>query len=332
MRRRDFLAGVGGAAVGPLSAQAQGNARTQRIAILIGVPANDQDGQRWLRRLIDALRNLGWRNGTNVNIDLRHASTIDQMRAAAQELIDLKPDVIAVATTLASLEVLRKTTTIPVVFSIANDPVALGLVKDLSRPGGNATGFYNIEPALGQKWIEVLKEIAPRVTRVQVFINSMAGAQLKFSWPKIQAAGASLGITPESVEVRSIEEIGKKLESIGHDPQVGLVLALDDSFNVSRAPLITSFVLRHRLAAIYPLRDFVYAGGLISYAVDLGDLQRRLAGYVDRILKGERPGDLSVQGPTKFDLMINLKAAKDIGLTVPQTLRARANEVIELGR
>ena len=329
MRRRDFLVGVGSAAASPLAAKAQPAGQMRRVAVLMGLPPRDPEGQRWIKTLIQALRDLGWRNGTNVSIELRWAPTIEQMRAFAQELVGLQPDVIQVATGLATAEVLRKTSTVPVVFTVVNDPVALGFVQDQSRPGGNATGFTNIDPSLGQKWLEVLKETAPRITRAAVLFNPVPGSQFKFRWPQIEAAGASLGIAAEAIEVRNLVEFEKALDTIGHDPQVGLVITPDQYFNLTRAPFITSLVSRYRVAAIYPYRDFAVAGGLVSYSVDLADLQRRAAGYVDRILKGEKPADLPVQAPTKFDLVINLKAAKALGLTIAPALRARADEVIE---
>ncbi|MBX9843997.1 MAG: ABC transporter substrate-binding protein [Xanthobacteraceae bacterium] len=329
MRRRDFLAGVGGAAAWPLAAGAQPAARMPQIAVLMGLPARDPEGQRWIRTFIQGLRDLGWRNGTNVNIELRWAPNIEQMRGFAQELVALQPDVIQVATGLATAEVLRKTSTIPLVFTVVNDPVALGFVQDLSRPGGNATGFTNIDPSLGQKWLEVLKETAPRLTRAKVMFNPVPGSQFKYRWPQIEAAGAALGLAAEAVEVRNLAEFEKALDAIGHDPQTGLVITPDQYFNLTRAPVITALVSRYRVAAIYPYRDFATAGGLVSYSVDLADLQRRAAGYVNRILKGEKPADLPVQAPAKFDLVINLKTAKTLGLTIAPALRARADEVVE---
>jgi putative ABC transport system substrate-binding protein len=329
MRRRDFLAGVGSAAASPLAARAQPADRMRRIAVLMGLPPRDPEGQRWIRTFIQALRDLGWRNGTNVNIELRWAPNVEQMRLFAQELVGLQPDVIQVATGLATAEVLRKTSTVPVVFTVVNDPVALGFVQDLSRPGGNATGFTNIDLALGQKWLEVIKEVAPRVTRAVVFYNPVPGSQFKFRWPQIEAAGASLGVAAEAIEVRNLAEFEKALDAIGPDPQVGLVITPDQYFNLTRASVITSLVSRYRLAAIYPYRDFAVSGGLVSYSVDLADLQRRAAGYVDRILKGEKPADLPVQQATKVELVLNLKTARALDLSIPQSLLARADEVIE---
>jgi putative tryptophan/tyrosine transport system substrate-binding protein len=329
MRRRDFLAGIGSAAASPVAVKAQPADRMRRIAVLMGLPARDPEGQRWIRTFIQALRDLGWRNGTNVNIELRWAPNTEQMRAFAQELVGLQPDVIQVATGLATAEVLRKTSAVPVVFTVVNDPVALGFVQDLSRPGGNATGFTNIDLSLGQKWLEVIKEIAPRVTRAAVLFNPVPGSQFKFRWPQIEAACASLGIAAEAVEVRNLVEFEQALDAIGHDPQAGVVITPDQYFNLTRASVVTSLVSRHGVAAIYPYRDFAVAGGLVSYSIDLADQQRRAAGYVDRILKGEKPADLPVQAPTKFELVINLKTAKALGLTVAPALRARADEVIE---
>jgi putative ABC transport system substrate-binding protein len=329
MRRRDFLAGIGSAAAWPLAADAQPAARMPRIGMLIGLATNDSEGQRWVRAFIQALRELGWRNGTNVHIDLRWGGNVDQMRTSAQELVDLQPDVIHVATSLATAEVLRKISTVPVVFSVVNDPVGIGFVQSLSRPGRNATGFTNIDPSLGRKWLEVVKEIAPHVTRAAILFNPVPGSQFETRWPQIKAAGASLGIAIDAIQVRNIPEIEKALDAIGHDPQVGLVVAPDPFFNLTRAGFITSLVSRYRIATIYPVRDWVLAGGLVSYSVDLTDQQRRAAGYVDRILKGEKPADLPVQEPSKFELVINLRTAKVLGLTVSPTLLARASEVLE---
>jgi len=330
MKRRDFMALAGGAAaVWPLGALAQTPERVKRIGILFGVNGNDPEGQRWLKRFIQVLRELGWRNGVNVQMDLRWAPDIDRMRKSAQELIALKPDVIHVTTSLATAEVLRETTTIPVVFDVVNDPLALGLVKDAKHPGGNATGFTNIVPDLGAQWLKLLKEMAPRVTHATVMYNPVPGSQLANRWAQFEAVGGELGIKVEAAPVRELAEIEKTLRGTGVDPDKGLIVIPDTFFNLARSGLIISLISRQRIVAIYPFRDFVVAGGLASYAVDIPELQRRSAVYVDRILRGEKPGNLPVEGPNKFELVINQRAAKLIDLVIPKTVLARATEVLE---
>jgi putative ABC transport system substrate-binding protein len=324
MRRREFITLVGGAAAWPLAARAQPRDRMRRIGILMGLPASDSEGQRWLNSFIQALRELGWRNGTNVQIDLRWTGDIDKMRTAAIELVSLQPDLIHVTTALATAEVLRQTRTIPVVFSVVNDPIALGFTQS-----SNATGFSNIAPELGRKWLELLKEIAPRITRAVMLFNPVPGSQSEDQLGQLGVIAKSLGTTIEPTPVRNIAEIEKTLEALGRDSQAGLIIVPDPFFNLTRSGLISSLASRYRVVAVYPARDFVSAGGLVSYAVDLPDLQRRAAGYSDRILRGETPSDLPMGTPNKFELVINLKSAKAIGLTVPSALLARASEVIE---
>jgi putative ABC transport system substrate-binding protein len=215
------------------------------------------------------------------------------------------------------------------VFSVVNDPVASGFTENLSRPSGNATGFTNIDPELGKKWIELLKEMAPRVIRAAMLFNPVPGAQSERRLLQFRAAAAPLGITVEAAPVRDIAEIDQTISALGRDSQAGLVVIPDAFFNLSRSGLITSLASRHRVVAIYPARDFVVAGGLVSLSVDLPDLQRRAANYTDRILKGELVSDLPVELPSKWEVVINLRSAKGVDLTVPPALLARASEVIE---
>jgi putative ABC transport system substrate-binding protein len=223
---------------------------------------------------------------------------------------------------------LRQTTTIPVVFSMVNDPVASGFVEKLEQPGRNATGFTNIDPGLPGKWLELLKEIEPRVRHVALLHNPMTG-QLQNRWLQFELPAVSLGITVQAAPVRETAEIEKTIAALGQNPHVGLVMIPDSFFNLPRTQLIVSLTARHRVLAVYPFRDFVNAGGLASYAVDLPDLQSRAAGYVDRILKGAKPADLPVQPPTKFELVINRKTAKALDVTISPKLLARIDEMIE---
>jgi putative ABC transport system substrate-binding protein len=224
---------------------------------------------------------------------------------------------------------LRQTATIPVVFSVVNDPVASGFTQNLERPTGNATGFTNIVPEMGKKWLELLKEIAPRVTRAAMLFNPVPGSQVEVRLAQLAATAPSLGMTAEPIPVRDIAEIEKSIEALGDDSQAGFVVIPDAFFNLSRSGLITSLASRHRVAAVYPARDFVFARGLASYSVDVPELQRRSARYADRILKGETISNLPVEAPNKFALVINLRSAKEIGLTVPLALLGRATEIIE---
>jgi putative ABC transport system substrate-binding protein len=329
MRRREFITMIGGVAAGwPLAAGAQQADRMRRIGVLMGVQQADQEGQRWVRKFIQTLREAGWRNGTNVQIDLRFSKDVVLMRAFAKELIDLQPDVIHVTTGIATNEVLRQTTTIPVVFSMVNDPVALGFVDSLMLPGRNATGITNIEPSLAEKWLGLLKEIAPRTSRAAALFNPATAYVLNQRWPQIEAAAVALGLKIEQAPVTSNGEIEKTIAALA-GTQAGLIMIPDQFFNLPRTLLIIAQAALHRVPAIYPFRDFVDAGGLASYSVDLVDLQRRAALYVDHILKGRTPAELPVQSPIKFELVINTKTAKTLDITVPPKLLDRADEVIK---
>jgi putative ABC transport system substrate-binding protein len=327
MRRREFITLLG-AAAWPFAASAQPAAPMRRIGVLIGLPQSDLEGQRWVRKFIQAMRDAGWRNGTNIQIDLRYARDLEQMRMIAKQFAELQLDVIHVTTGLATAEVVRHTTTIPVVFSMVNDPVISGFVQSLERPGRNATGFTNIDSGLPGKWLELLKEIEPRVRHVALLHNPLT-AQLQQRWLQFELPAASLGIMVQAAPVRETAEIEKTIAALGQNPHVGLVMIPDSFFNLPRTQLIISLAARHRVLAVYPFRDFVNAGGLASYAVDFPDLQARAAGYVDRILKGATPAELPVQAPTKFELVINLKTAKALDLRLSPKLLARADEVME---
>lgn len=328
MRRREFMALLG-AAAWPLSANAQPAAKMRRIAVLMGLPQTDLEGQRWMRRFVQTLRDTGWRNGANIEIDLRYARDPAQMRMFALAQIELQPEVMHVTTTLATAEVLKLTRTIPVVFSMVNDPVALGFVDSLTLPGRNATGFTNVEPSLPEKWLELLKEMSPRINRVAVLFNPATGWQMQRRIGQIEASAAALGITLDQATVRDNAEIEKAVGALADNPQAGLILAPDPFFNLPRTLLVIAQAAKHRVPAVYPTRDFVNAGGLASLAVDFTDLQRRAALYVDHILKGATPAELPVQSPIKFEIVINRKTVKALNLTIPQKLMVRVDEMID---
>jgi putative ABC transport system substrate-binding protein len=329
MKRREFLGVLGGAAVWPATVRAQPTAPKPRIGVLMGVRGGDTEGRRWANRFIQTLRELGWRNGNNVDMEMKWTLEPDQMRIYAQELIDQKPNVIHVTTAIATAEVLRKTSTIPVVFSMVNDPVALGFVKKLDKPGGNATGFINVDPAMAQHWVTQLKELSPNISRVAVLYNPIPGSVVELRWKEFETAAASLGLKIESAPVRNVGEMERVADALAKDSTVGVLILPDVFFNMARSPIVVSILNRRRIVTLYPFRDFVQGGGLASYSVNFPDLERRSAEYVDRILKGAAPADLPVQAPTKFESVINLRTAKEIGLSIPQAVRSRASEVLE---
>jgi putative tryptophan/tyrosine transport system substrate-binding protein len=329
LRRREFITLLGGAVAWPLVARAQQAERMRRIGMLVGLPEGDPEGERWTKAFLQALPELGWRRGTNVQIDLRWVDTdFDRMQAIAKELVQSQPDLIEVTSTPATAAIMRETRTIPVVFSVVSDPVGFGFTKSLARPGGNATGFINMEASLGGKWVELLKEIAPRTSRVSILFNPKTSPQTGYYRESLETAAASLGVDVMTSPVSSRDEIEKLIVGLGQD--AGLIV-MPDIFTgaKSQRDLIISLAAHLRIPVVYTLTHFVRAGGLVSYGVDTPDLQRRAATYVDRILKGAKPQDLPVQLPTKFELVINLKTAKAFGIEVPPTLLARADEVIE---
>jgi putative tryptophan/tyrosine transport system substrate-binding protein len=324
MKRRDFITLIGGAAATwPLRARAQ---QVRRIGMLLSLPESDLVGQHGVAAFQKALQELGWTDGRNVRIDYRWAvGNADRIRYAA-ELVAIAPDVI-LAISGANVGALQQVSrTVPIVFVAVIDPVGGGWVASLARPGGNATGFATYEFSMGGKWLELLKEIAPRVTRVAVIRDPSvpAGSGL---FAAIQTVAPSFGVELTSVSVSDASEIEHGIAAFAREPNGGLIVPVPSSVALHRELLIT-LAARHRLPAIYSARYFVASGGLISYAPDSIDSYRRAAGYVDRILKGEKPADLPVQAPTKFELVINAQTARTLGLTVPPSLLARADEVI----
>jgi putative tryptophan/tyrosine transport system substrate-binding protein len=329
MKRREFISLVGGtAATLPLAARAQQSERMRRIGVLLNTAADDMVFQTRVGAFLQGLALLGWTIGRNVRIEVRWSGgKADEARRYATELAALAPDVILAHGVSSVRPLLQATRTVPIVFPIASDPVGAGLVESLARPGGNATGFMSFEYTLSGKWLELLKDIAPGVTRVAVLQDPTQGGGSS-AFAVIQAAAPSLGVEVTPVNLRDAPEIERALADFARTSNGGLIVTGSALSNVHHKLIIT-LAARHKLPAIYLERSFAADGGLISYGSDYIDHYRRAAGYVDRILKGEKPADLPVQAPTKYQLVINLKTAKALGLTVPDSLLARADEVIE---
>jgi putative tryptophan/tyrosine transport system substrate-binding protein len=329
MRRREFITLVSSAAMWPLAAGAQQPA-ISRIGVLVGFPEGDAEGEKWIQALIEGLSQLGWKRDQNVRIDVRWGVDPDRMPRLAKELVELRPDLIQVTTTPATAAVLRETHSIPVVFSIVSDPLGSGFVESFARPGGNATGFVNYEDSVAGKWLGLLKELAPQTSLVSIPFNPKTAPQSGYYLKLLEAAAPSLALTLKAVRISNAGEIDAEIAHLAQQSNVGLVI-LPDVFTSAQPQreMIIALTAHHRIPAVYSSTFFARAGGLVSYGVDLSDLQRRAAGYVDRILKGAKPQELPVQLPTKFELVINLKAAKALGLTVPAMLLASADEVIE---
>ncbi len=329
MRRREFITLVAGAAATwPLAARAQQTDRMRRIGVLFGGVASDPDIQARFAAFVQALQQLGWTDGRNIRIDARWAAgNVADTRKHATELVGLAPDLILASGDVPSAQLVQATRTVPVVFVIVPDPVGSGLVNSLSRPSGNVTGFMQFEYSLTAKWPELLKEIAPGVTRAAILRDAASAGGIG-QFAVIQYVAPSVGLDVSSVNLRDVGEIERAVAALARSPNGGLITAAGALSSVHR-DLVITLAARHKLPAVYGNRDFVKAGGLISYGANFVDQYRRAASYVDRILKGEKPADLPVQAPTKYDLVINLKTAKALGITVPPTLLARADEVIE---
>jgi putative ABC transport system substrate-binding protein len=331
MRRREFIGLLGGAAASwPISTYAQQPERVQRIGVLIPLVESDAQAQIELAAFRDGLRRLGWISGRNAQIDIRWAAgDVDRIRTYAKELVAKQPDVILARTTPVTAALLQETRTIPIVFVGPSDPVGAGFVASMGQPGGNATGFTNVEASVGGKWVEVLKELNPRVARIAVMFDpktSPGGGS--FYLRLVEDAARSINVQTFATPVQDAAEIGRAIEAFARGADGSLLVQPDVTIHSNRAQII-SLAARHRLPAVYGYKFYVAEGGLASYGVDVVDLYRRAATYVDRILRGEKPNQLAVQAPVKFDLAINLKAANALGLTIPLTLLARADEVIE---
>jgi putative tryptophan/tyrosine transport system substrate-binding protein len=329
VKRREFITLLGGAAAAwPVVARAQQGERMRRVGVLMNLAESDPEGQARIAAFREGLGKLGWTEGREVQIDYRwFAGDADRARVYAAELVKLKPDAIFAATSSSLLPLQRETRSVPIVFAQVADPVGGGFVASLARPGGNITGFANFECAIGAKWLELLKQIAPQVTRVAVIYDA-ANPEAKEFLPVIEAAARSFGVQLSISAVRAADEIERAIEDFKREPNGGLIPLPSPLIGVHR-DLIISLAMRHRLPNVYAYRYYPIAGGLASYGTDNIDLYRRAASYVDRILKGEKPGDLPVQQATKFELVINLKTAKALGLDPPISLLARTDEVIE---
>jgi putative tryptophan/tyrosine transport system substrate-binding protein len=330
MRRRQFIAGLAGAAAAyPLGVSAQPGERVRRIGFVTAGPsATDPDSQARKAAFLQTMQQLGWADGSNLRFDyVWGEGRPDAIRRVAMELAASAPDVILASGTASLLPLLQATRTVPIVFVNVGDPVGAGLVASLSRPGGNATGFMQFEYSLSGKWLEVLKQIAPGLTRAAVLRDATLTIGIG-QFAVIQAAASSVGVEVSPIDVRDPAEIERAIAALARLPNSGLVIT-SSAWTVRHRALIIASAARHKLPAVYYRRQFVADGGLVSYGYDLLDQYRRAAGYVDRILKGERPADLPVQAPTRYELVINLKTAKALNIAIPPTLLVRADEVIE---
>jgi putative ABC transport system substrate-binding protein len=327
MRRREFITLLGGAAAWPLVARAQQGDRVRRIGVLMVGDENDPVAKTYVSAFTKALADLGWIDGRNVRMHLGWGGgDTNRIRALAQELVGLQPDIIAAAATAATAALQRETRTIPIVMMVG-EPVASGFVAGLNQPGGNITGFGGYEASMGGKWLELLSEIAPGLKRAAIMFNPDT-APLSVYMPSFETAARSLKVVPIVAPVHDDVEIETAIIALGREPRGGLVVMPDNFMTVHRAPIISA-AARNNVPTVYSLSVFARDGGLLSYGADVADTWRRAAPYVDHILRGEKPGDLPVQFPTKFEMVVNLKTAKALGLTVPQSILLRADEVIE---
>jgi putative ABC transport system substrate-binding protein len=329
MRRREFLGVLGSAAAWPVVARAQQAGPVRRIGILMGGAESDQEGQSSVAAFREGLQKLGWIEGRDCKIDIRWAAAdVELMQRFAKELVTLQPDLILTSSTPATAAMLQQTSSIPVIFVIVADPVGSGFVASLPRPGGNATGFTPIVSSLGGKWVELLKEIAPRVARVTLLFNPPTATFVEGYLNPFKAAAAALGAEAIVAPVNDMPALESLLTTEAREPSSGLVV-IPDAFTIQHRAEITALAARYHVPAVYWSRSFAEVGGLISYGPYIVDEYRRAALYADRILKGSKPSELPVQAPVKYELVINLKTAKALGLDVPLSLQQRADEVIE---
>jgi putative ABC transport system substrate-binding protein len=330
MRRREFITLLGGAAATwPLAARAQQTDRVRRIGVLMAYAESDSEAQAWMAAFREGLQKLGWTEGRNISLDVRWATgervAIERF---AKELVATGPELILASTTPATAALLQQTRTIPIVFALVSDPVGSGFVASFARPGGNITGFTTMEPTMAGKWLELLKEVAPRVARVAFLFNPASAPYIDFYLNPFKAAAPSFAVDVIAAPVHAPAELESIIAAQAREPNGGLLLWSDAFMSAHRAE-ITSLLVRYRLPAVSPFRIFTEAGALLSYGSDPVDNFRHTASYVDRILKGEKPSALPVQAPVTFELVINLKTARSLGLEVPWHLQQRADEVIE---
>jgi ABC-type uncharacterized transport system substrate-binding protein len=331
MKRRTFISLLGGAATAwPLAARAQQSERMRRIGVLMAYPDSDQEGRSLIAAFQEGLQQLGWTLGRNIQIDTRWAPPGDAeaLQRFAKELVALQPDLILSHSTPTTDTLLQQTRSIPIIFAFVSDPLGSGFVASFPRPGGNATGFIVMEPTMTGKWLELLKEIAPRVARVAFLFNPTTAPYAEYYLKPFKAAAPSFAVEAIAAPVRDRSELASILATQAREPNGGFIV-MPDAFTNTHGAEITSLAARYGLPAVYPFRYFTEFGGLLSYGVDQTDNFRRTATYADRILKGAKPGELPVQAPVKFELVINLKTAKALGLEVPALLQQRADEVIE---
>jgi len=328
MRRRQFITLVGGMAAWPLAARAQPPGKTRRIGVLMALAKSDPEARLRSQSFEAGLRELGWVEGRNLRLDYRWVPDAGRLSAQANELVGLTPNLIVALGTPIVAGLLPLSRTLPIIFLGVTDPVGSGFVPNLARPGGHVTGFTLFEFSIGSKWLEALKEIAPAVKRVAVVFSPDTAPFAPLFWQPVVDAARSFAVTPMQMPVRDERELAGEIEALAREPDGGLMV-LPDVSTANNRDLIIALAARHRLPAVYPFRYFAASGGLFSYGTDVADLFRRAASYVDRILKGAKPGDLPVQAPSKFELVINSKTAKALGLTVPPLMLARADEVIE---
>jgi putative ABC transport system substrate-binding protein len=329
MRRRDFIRAIAGLSVAwPLVTEAQQSQKMRHLSVLMSTAADDQESMARYTAFLQGLQELGWTDGRNVRIDVRWgAGDAERMRKYAAELVALAPDVIMASGSISLGSLIKATRTVPIVFALIADPVGAGFVKSLSRPGGNVTGFMAFEYSLSGKWVELLKEIAPSVQRVAVLRNPDLVADIG-QFAVIQSVAASFGVEPSPIDVRDASEIEDAVAAFAQSANGGLIVPGDPMTQAHR-DLIIALANRYKLPATYPSRFFAKDGGLVSFGPNFIDEFKSAASYVDRVLKGEKPADLPVQAPTKYELVINLKTAKALGITIPQPALARADEVIE---
>jgi putative ABC transport system substrate-binding protein len=327
IRRREFITLLGGAAAAwPLAARAQQNFR--RIGVLMTLPENSQEGQAWVAAFKDGLQKVGWSESRNIGIDARWGATDAASQRLAREVIATQPDLILAQNTPTTLALLKQTTTIPIIFANVADPVGSGLVASLSQPGGNVTGFINIEGSMSGKWLELLKEMMPPVNRVAFLFNPATAPYFEYYLKPFRDAAQSFAVEAIAAPVHDRAELESVITAQAQQPNSGLIV-MPDSFNINNRREITSLTARYRFPAVYPQRIYPEVGGLISYGNDPLDNFRRAAIYADRILRGTKASELPVQIPVKFELVINLKAAKALGLDVPLRIQQLADEVIE---
>jgi putative tryptophan/tyrosine transport system substrate-binding protein len=330
MRRREFIAGLGCAAAWPIAAHAQQPDRRRRIGVLMGWDESDPEANAFLAGFMQGLAELGWTDGRNVRMDVRWgASTFERIGPLSKEVVDLQPEVILATTTSVTAAIQRETQTIPIVFAGPADPVGAGFITSLPRPGGNLTGFSNMEAAMGGKWLELLTEMAPGIKRAAIMFNPDTAPYGKsYFLPTFEAAARSLKVEPITAMVRGDADIEAAINALGRAPNGGLVVMPDNFLTGHRKPII-SLAAENNVPAVYFLSVFARDGGLLSYGPDRVDIMRRSASYVDRILRGAKPADLPVQMPVKYQMAVNVKTAKALGLAVPQSILLSADEVIE---